>query len=161
MELTENELKSLLADAAAEGIREYEKHKETERKNTRYKTTFNLLKSYRDAVIHTAAGQKPELENLDAEQQGLYIRSIRRSKFKTLLILEHIDVAVEELKKRRAEKGREIEYKAFDMYFMQGCGYEDIAAELNTSKNTPRNWVTAAVSELSVMLWGLDEDALI
>ena len=161
MELTEAQIKELLAEAATEGVKEYKRQEQQERKNTRYKVTFNLLKSYRDATKHIHSTPKLELENMTEENKGIYLRSVRRSKFKTLLILEHIDGAVEELEKRRKEKGREIEYVAFDMYFMQGCGYEDIAAELGTSKNTPRNWMTAAVNELAVLLWGLDEEELL
>ena len=35
---------------------------------------------------------------------------------------------------------------------------EEIAEELETGKNTPRRWVTAIINELSVLLWGIDEE---
>ena len=43
-------------------------------------------------------------------------------------------------------------YKAFEMYFMQGMDYAEIAEELDTGKNTPRRWVTGIINELSVLL---------
>lgn len=49
-------------------------------------------------------------------------------------------------------------YRAFELYFMQGWDYGQIAEELDTGKNTPRRWVTAIINELSVLLWGIDED---
>ena len=47
---------------------------------------------------------------------------------------------------------------AFEMYFMQGMDYAEIAEELDTGKNTPRRWVTGIINELSVLLWGIDEE---
>ena len=70
----------------------------------------------------------------------------------------HIDKAVEEIERRRKAAGRGVEYKAFEMYFMQGMDYAEIAEELDTGKNTPRRWVTGIINELSVLLWGIDEE---
>jgi DNA-directed RNA polymerase specialized sigma24 family protein len=72
----------------------------------------------------------------------------------------HIENAITEMERRRSDSGREIEYKAFEMYFMQGMDYEHIAEELGTGKNTPRRWVTAIINELSVLLWGIDEERI-
>lgn len=88
------------------------------------------------------------------------MRSIRRTRFKTILMLDHIDKAVEEIERRRQQQGREVEYKAFELYFMQGLDYADIAEELNTGKNTPRRWISGIINELSVLLWGIDEDSI-
>ena len=76
---------------------------------------------------------------------------------KTLIMTAHIDKAVEEIERRREAAGRGVEYKAFEMYFMQGMDYAEIAEELDTGKNTPRRWVTGIINELSVLLWGIDE----
>ena len=92
------------------------------------------------------------------EQQRTYLESIRRTRFKTLIITAHIDKAVEEIERRREAAGRGVEYKAFEMYFMQGMDYAEIAEELDTGKNTPRRWVTGIINELSVLLWGIDEE---
>lgn len=83
---------------------------------------------------------------------------IRRTRFKTLIMTAHIDKAVEEIEHRREAAGRGVEYKAFEMYFMQGMDYAEIAEELDTGKNTPRRWVTGIINELSVLLWGIDEE---
>ena len=88
----------------------------------------------------------------------LQVESIRRTRFKTLIMTAHIDKAVEEIERRRETAGRGVEYKAFEMYFMQGMDYAEIAEELDTGKNTPRRWVTGIINELSVLLWGIDEE---
>ena len=62
------------------------------------------------------------------------------------------------IERRREAAGRGVEYKAFEMYFMQGMDYAEIAEELDTGKNTPRRWVTGIINELSVLLWGIDEE---
>lgn len=76
----------------------------------------------------------------------------------TLIMTAHIDKAVEEIERRREAAGRGVEYKAFEMYFMQGMDYAEIAEQLDTGKNTPRRWVTGIINELSVLLWGIDEE---
>lgn len=123
------------------------------------------MKCYRDAVFHrdnavSEAAQLQQQGELTEEQQATYLRSIRRTRFKTILMLDHIDKAVEEIERRRQQQGREVEYKAFELYFMQGLDYADIAEELNTGKNTPRRWISGIINELSVLLWGIDEDAI-
>lgn len=57
--------------------------------------------------------------------------------------------------KRRAGRGNS---SIFEMYFMQGMDYAEIAEQLDTGKNTPRRWVTGIINELSVLLWGIDEE---
>ena len=113
----------------------------------------------RDNAVSEAA-QLQQQGELTEEQQTTYLRSIRRTRFKTILMLDHIDKAVEEIERRRQQQGREVEYKAFELYFMQGLDYVDIAEELNTGKNTPRRWISGIINELSVLLWGIDEDAI-
>ena len=97
-------------------------------------------------------------KGMTEEQQRVYLESVRRSRFKTLIMTAHIDTAVEEIERRRRAAGREVEYKAFELYFMQGMEYAEIAEKLETGKNTPRRWVTAIINELSVLLWGIDEE---
>ena len=103
-------------------------------------------------------GQQLELKGMTDEQQRTYLESIRRTRFKTLIMTAHIDKAVEEIERRREAAGRGVEYKAFEMYFMQG----------RTMRKSQRNWiqerthrgagVTGIINELSVLLWGIDEE---
>ena len=108
------------------------------------------MKCYRDAVFHIenaiSDGQQLELKGMTDEQQRTYLESIRRTRFKTLIMTAHIDKAVEEIERRREAAGRGVEYKAFEMYFMQGMDYAEIAE------------VTGIINELSVLLWGIDEE---
>lgn len=156
------EVEQLIQKAAKAAVAEYKQQEEKERKRDKYHNTFTLMKCYRDAVFHIenaiSDGKQLELKGMTDEQQRTYLESVRRSRFKTLIMTAHIDKAVEEIERRREAAGRGIEYKAFEMYFMQGMDYAAIAEELDTGKNTPRRWVAAAINELSVLLWGIDEE---
>ena len=151
VQLHESELTELMQKQAKAAITELKQQEKQERKKEKYHNTFTLMKCYRDAVFH--------IENaISDEQQRTYLESIRRTRFKTLIMTAHIDKAVEEIERRREAAGRGVEYKAFEMYFMQGMDYAEIAEQLDTGKNTPRRWVTGIINELSVLLWGIDEE---
>lgn len=162
VQLHESELTELMQKQAKAAITELKRQEKQERKKEKYHNTFTLMKCYRDAVFHIenaiSDGQQLELKGMTDEQQRTYLESIRRTRFKTLIMTAHIDKAVEEIERRREAAGRGVEYKAFEMYFMQGMDYAEIAEELDTGKNTPRRWVTGIINELSVLLWGIDEE---
>lgn len=158
------EVEQLIQKAARAAVAEYKRQEEKERKRDKYHNTFTLMKCYRDAVFHIenaiSDGEQLELKGMTDDQQRTYLESVRRSRFKTLIMTAHIDKAVEEIEHRRRMAGREIEYKAFELYFMQGWDYAAIAEALDTGNSTPRRWVTGIINELSVLLWGIDEDKL-
>lgn len=137
MEITSEELEAIINKAAAAGVQAaYMQPK----KQDRYNDTFSVMKNYRDArfcIEHTA----------DAATR---LNETRK--------LEHIDAALEQMRKRREAQGRGLEYEAFKLYFIDGLDYETIAEQLDTSKNTPRRWTTNILSELSTMLWGLNNN---
>lgn len=159
---TAAELEGLIQKAARAAVAEYKRQEEKDRKQNKYHNTFMLMKCYRDAAFHIenaiSDGEQLELAGMTDEQQRTYLESIRRTRFKTLIMTAHIDKAVEEIERRREAAGRGVEYKAFEMYFMQGMDYAEIAEQLDTGKNTPRRWVTGIINELSVLLWGIDEE---
>lgn len=162
MKITEFELNNMLEKAAKRGVEEYKRQEEKEKKKSKHHNTFALMKCYRDAVFHVKNAVS-EIEDLDIddiedEQRKIYLRSVRKTKFKTMLMLDHIDKTIEELENRRKAQGRELEYRAFELYFMQGLNYEEIADELETGKNTPRRWINSAIQDLSILLWGIEDE---
>lgn len=159
-----DDFEALIQKAARAAVREYKRQEEKDEKQNKYHNTFTLMKCYRDAVFHiqnaVSDGEQLELEEMTEEQRRVYLKSVRRSRFKTLIMTAHIDKAVEEIERRRRAAGREAEYEAFELYFIQGKDYEEIAEELNTGKNTPRRWIRAIINELSTLLWGIDEERI-
>lgn len=165
----EEDLQAMLQAAAKEAIKELRKEEAKEKKKNKYHDTFSLMRCYRDAVFHienaVSEGTQLELEDMTEEQQETYLRSVRRTRFKTLLMTTNIDKAIDEMAKRRKAAGREVEYQVFDMYFMQGMSYEQIIDQVEKDtgerlgKNTPRRWVTNIINEMSVLLWGLEDES--
>lgn len=160
--LPTKDFEDMIKRAAKTAIIEFRNQEEKDRKRDKFHNTFTLMRCYRDAVFHIenaiSDGSQLELDGMTDEQQRLYLQSIRRSRFKTLIMTAHIDKAVEEIERRRKAAGREVEYRAFELYFIHSKDYAEIAEELETGKNTPRRWVTAIINELSVLLWGIDEE---
>ena len=156
--ISEEKLNEIIERAVKKGVEECisEQERKQKKKKSRYHDTYALMKCYRDAVFHienaVSEGNQVAAEYAN-EKEEVYLRSVRRTRFRTMIIKSHIDRAIDEMKRRR-----EAEYKAFEMYFMEGVSYEQIAEELETGVNTPRRWVKGILKELSVLLWGLDTD---
>lgn len=165
---TEEGLQAMLQATAKAAIKELRKEEAKEKKKNKYHDTFSLMRCYRDATFHIenaiSEGAQLELEGMTEEQQEIYLRSVRRTRFKTMLMTANIDKVIDEMKKRREAAGRELEYLVFDMYFMQGMTYEQIIEQVEKDrgetlgKNTPRRWVTGIINEMSVLLWGLEDE---
>lgn len=163
-----DEFMAMLQSAAKEAIKELRRVEAKEKKRNKYHDTFSLMRCYRDAVFHieNAVSEASQLgmEDMTEEQQETYLRSVRKTRFRTMLMTANIDKAIDEMAKRRRAAGREMEYQVFDMYFMQGMTYEQIIEQVEKDtgeklgKNTPRRWVTGVVNEMSVLLWGLEDD---
>lgn len=162
------ELQAMLQAAAKVAVKELRTEETKEKKKNKYHDTFGLMRCYRDAVFHIenaiSEGAQMELEGMTEEQRETYLRSVRRTKFKTLLMTANIDKVIDEMAKRRIAADREIEYRVFDMYFMQGMTYDQIIEQVEKDtgeklgKNTPRRWVTGIINEMSVLLWGLEDE---
>lgn len=166
--LTGEDLQAMLQAAAKAAIKELRKEEAKEKKKNKYHDTFSLMRCYRDATFHIenaiSEGTQLELEGMEEEQKETYLRSVRKTRFKTMLMTANIDKAIDEMARRRKEAGREQEYNVFDMYFMQGMTYEQIIEQVEKDsgeklgKNTPRRWVTGIINEMSVLLWGLEDE---
>lgn len=159
--ISEEKLNEIIERTAKRAAEECISEQERKQKKSRYHDTYALMKCYRDAVFHienaVSEGNQVAAEYAN-EKEEIYLRSVRRTRFRTMIIKSHIDRAVDEIKRRRTEAGREEEYRAFEMYFMEGVGYEQIAEELETGESTPRRWIKGILKELSTLLWGLDTD---
>ena len=166
--IQEEDFQAMLQAAATAAIKELRKEEAKEKKKSKYHDTFSLMKCYRDAAFHIenaiSEGTQLELEGMTEEQQETYLRSVRKTRFRTMLMTANIDRAIDEMARRRKAADREIEYTVFDMYFMQGMTYEQIIDQVEADsgerlgKNTPRRWVTGIINEMSVLLWGLEDE---
>lgn len=147
-------------------IEKYEKRKEKQRKEWGLKRTIQLMKSYSRLRAHIKYG----ISNMDDLQKvvdidlklndcdDLFIMSILQSKFKTEMMMTHIQIALRLLKEEQCREGTLYKYKAFEMHYVdeEVKSYEYICGELGCGKNSPKLWCDDMMNKLSEYLWGLE-----
>lgn len=154
--LTQEELDNLIVRA----IRKYKQEEAKEKKKDKYHDTFFVMKIYRDVAIHIeksiSEADQLRIKGMTEREKKEFVKSIRESKIKSMIMTLHIDTMVDEIRKRRQQEGREVEFGAFEKYFFEGMGYEQIADQLECGTSTARRWVSGVLRDLSPLLWGYD-----
>ena len=145
-----------------EVIKELEAESRKNQQNTIFHNTRLLLKHYNDLNNHVenAIDEISQID-IDMDVDGLsiddiYILSIKRSKSKTMIMLAHIDAAIELLRQKQAKAGTLEKFDVLKKFYIDGVDYDDIVAEYNCGTNTPRRWMKEMIKELSILLFGLD-----
>jgi hypothetical protein len=150
----------LINKAVKIAIREYSKEQKADKRAKALHNTKMLLKNYNKikSSIEEAISEESQLnESLKYdEDDGVYINSIRKSKLKSLIIISHIDRALE-LTKDEYER-RDMLYKYISLYdcLINGVTFEVEAEALNTSTVTVRRWITEITKVLSIRIFGCD-----
>ncbi|MEG2289930.1 MAG: hypothetical protein RSA29_02680 [Clostridium sp.] len=156
------EVEEAIKKATREAIREFDKEKQLEKRGKVFQNTRLLMRHYNDLKDHTNKGidsLRFAIEDKDYDkltEDEIFIISIKRSKAKTLVMIAHIDMALDELKKRQIKEDAIEKYFALEMYFIKDMSYEEIQEKLNCGKNTPSRWVNQMIDRLSVLLFGID-----
>ncbi|WP_373845032.1 helix-turn-helix domain-containing protein [Clostridium sp.] len=149
--------------AAKEAIKEFDKEKREEKRKKVFHNTRLLLKHYNDLVSHVSNAiddvnkLEQDLESIgELDRDELYILSIKKSKSKTLIMIAHIDMAMEILKKKQYKLCSAEKYKALELFYLDEKTYEEVGEILSCSPITARRWINEMVNELSIHLFGLD-----
>lgn len=150
-----------------------DKYKEKEKKSFRkdkFRKTRLLMENYKRFTKHyekaidnvKAVGDIIDVSDLDEEE--LYIQSIRRSKTRTLIMVAHIDWALEELKKSLIKKGQSEKFLVIEEVYLSDnpCSFEEIAQQLSCNERTVRRWKNDMIYDLSILIFGVEaiEDKL-
>lgn len=157
----------VIQKAVNKAIREFDEKQKKEQKHKVLHNTkllmrhYNSLKLHADNAIYSIDKLKEQKDNgclgeKEIEDDKAYILSIRRSRVRTLIMVSHIEQAMEELKEKKKKEGSFEQYKALKMYYIDKMSYEEIQEEFNCSKNTPARWVTSAIQDLSILIFGVD-----
>lgn len=153
----------LISKATKEAIKEYDKEKKQEQRKKVFHNTRLLLSHYNDLKSHVrnaisdVTKLKDDLVELgDIERDELYILSIKKSKTKTLIMIAHIDLAMEALQKKQYKVCSSEKYEALRMFFIEELTHEEVAEQLSCSVITTRRWINEMVNELSIYLFGID-----
>lgn len=153
----------MMKEAAKQAIKEYEREKKQEGKKKVFHNTKLLLAHYNGFKNHVENAiddvNKLEIDLIDIDdldRDELYILSIKRSKVKTLIMLAHMDMALESLRKKQHKLCASEKYEALKMLYVEEIPYDKIVKHFNCGVNTPRRWINQMVNELSVMLFGIE-----
>lgn len=153
----------VIKSAAKEAVKEYDKEQKEKQKKTVFHNTRLLLKHYNDLKSHLnkAIDDVSKLETDlieldDIDRDELYILSIKRSKAKTLIMIAHIDMAMETLKQKQIKLCSTEKYEALKMFYINEVSYDEIVKHFNCGVNTPRRWMNEMINELSILLFGID-----
>ncbi len=156
-------INEVINKATKEAIKEYDKEKKQEQRkkilhNTKLLLShYNDLKSHVENAISDATNLEADLIDIEEiERDELYILSIKRSKTKTLIMIAHIDMAMESLKNKEYKLCSPEKYDALKMFYLDEVPYDQIVKQFNCGVNTPRRWINQMINELSILLFGID-----
>lgn len=159
-------IEEIVRETVVTTIKEYEKKiNEHNRRKILYNTKL-LLKNYNELKNHAlnAVYKNIECEELDKAQgeeasysdDEILIESIKKSKARTLIMIAHIDVALERVKIKYKNKGSIEKYEALELYYIEEKKKEEIAIELNCSTKSIGRWIREVEEEIGVNLFGIN-----
>lgn len=164
MEMNNENIDEIIEKATKKAIKEFNKERIQDSKDKIFHNTKLLLENYNELKEHVNnaiddAGKLKEeyLMELDTSQKDeIYILSIKRSKSKTLIMIAHIDMAMNILKKKQKKLGTIEKYNVLEMFYFQKVTYDDIVKKINCGINTPRRWINEMIKELGILLFGVE-----
>ncbi|WP_373205222.1 hypothetical protein [Clostridium tertium] len=159
-------IEELIKETVAITIKELnKKQNENNRRKILYNTRL-LLKNYNELKNHAINAiykniEWEEIDKLNGEEANysddeILIESIKKSKARTLIMIAHIDVALERVKQKHRIKGTIEKYKALELYYIKESSKEDIAAELNCSVKSTARWIKEVEDEVGTNLFGIN-----
>jgi hypothetical protein len=150
----------LISKAVKVAIKEYNKEQKADKRAKALHNTKMLLKNYEKikSSIDEAISEESQLnESLKYdEDDGVYINSIRKSKLKSLIIISHIDRALDLTKYEYERKDMLYKYNSLYDCLINGVTFEVEAEALNTSAVTIRRWIAEITKVLSIRIFGCD-----
>lgn len=164
MEKEKANIDEIINRAIKIAIREYDREIKAENRKKVLHNTKLLMKHYNDLKSHidNAISDIHEIDQSVLESIGyyeddeLFILSIKKSKIKTLIMVSHIDVALDILYKNEMKNGTLEKYLAIKKYFIEEKTFECIAEELNCGVITVRRWVNEMLNYLGIYLFGVE-----
>ena len=157
----------VIKKAVTEAIKEFDIKKHEEAKTKILHNTSLLLSNYNNLSKHYEEAVD-NLDYIELDEEGnsscesieandkLFILSIRRSKFRTMIMVAHIQTALKILKDDCIRKNQLIKYDVLEKHYLQNVPFNQIAVESNCSEITARRWKNEMVQDLGVYLFGID-----
>ncbi|WP_236860190.1 hypothetical protein [Candidatus Formimonas warabiya] len=161
-----------IAKAAAREALKLQRDEERQRiRKNRFHNTELLLKNYMSLMDHYENAQDKASEELleslgcdDMDPDDVIIQSIKRSRVRTRIMINHIETYMEVLRFRLKSRSQEEKYEVIYRLYLDrarrdiswGEKVQIIAEELHCSTDSVRRWKNEMVDELSILLFGID-----
>lgn len=153
----------IINKAAKAAVKEYASEQKNKNVDKRLHNTWLLMKNYNILKEHinniSDDVDESDMEMnflIDDEKEEVWLRSVTRTKMRTIKMMSYLDSALSTVEKRYKKNKEESKYKAFKMYYLDNLTNEDIAEKLNCSKNIPKKWSDIILRDLSILLWGIE-----
>ena len=146
----------IIKNLAKEVITEMKLQESEKQKKKVLHNTELLMKNYTKFKDHIDRVDDSIEYDTEIEEDIVFISSITRTKLRTAKMIAYIDSALEIIRKNMINSGEEYKYSAFCMYYLESQTNEDIMEKYNCGKNTPKRWRDYIITELSVLLWGIE-----
>lgn len=161
MQVEELSIEELISKSVKAAIKEFVKEQQIEKKKKALHNTKMLLKNYKKikSSIENSISEKNQLEQdyfVSDSEEEVYINSIRKNKLKSVIIICHIDKALDITKSECIRKGTPEKYDAFVSCFIENMNYEEAAEQYFTSKQSISRWVNDVTRAISIQLFGLE-----
>lgn len=148
-------MEEIIARAATRAAQEAERIRREREAATMLHNAALLMENYRQLK------EFPDRAISEADEAGLadeqtFLRSIRQSRTKTMIMLAHLEASLQQLESEAAQSGNDYKYRAFSLHYIDGWSYEEIAEEMNAGKNSPARWCKDMNERLAVILFGVD-----
>ena len=146
----------VICKAAKVAIKEYDKEKMKKQEDIRLHNTRLLMRNYNCLREHIDNVTDEFDFEFDNECDEVWLRSVTRTKLRTMKMMAYIESALKILEKRFIKKCEEYKYKAFKLYYIDEKTNEEIQEILGCGKNSPKKWNNLVTEELSILLWGIE-----
>ncbi|MBS6194239.1 MAG: hypothetical protein KH828_01480 [Clostridiales bacterium] len=132
---------------------------EQEKELTAMQKTQIYLDNYREMVRYaeeavSEVSQVQDISKYNISAEKAFLQSIRECRAETIILLEHINKALESLKEDAEAAGIGYKYDALEAVYVKGKTYEDIVRDTGCGKNTPKKWCNLMKERLSIKLFG-------
>lgn len=161
-ELPNDQVEKIISGVSSNLINHFES-KDKENKNRIMYNTKLLLRNYKKLKAHCVLVEV-QLEE-DAEtfwnHKWLDLDNLMQNKAKTVKIMKQVDKAIEYYKKDCFDDGSDNSIRRYDILKMKylndvTLSDDDIAAEYDIARTTVVRQVDKAISDISVLLFGID-----
>lgn len=161
------QIESIIDLSVKKAIKSYASELRAEQKKKALHNTRLLLKNY-DKIKKSIESSIDELvtstveydidfsDVTDIDGDRLYIDSIRRSKARSIIIISHIDNALNVMKIEKEKSGMKEKYDVFYSCTFEKMSHEEASQTYNTSLATVSRWIKELTKEMSIYIFGVD-----